>query len=122
MGMHGYAATETCWVGSLPTEGNRARHSRFGDIVLVLFLLAQCFDGVLTYVGVVTFGIGMEANPLLSGLMLHVGEGTALLLAKIVAGVLGIALHLRQVHKAVALLTLFYFAVAIVPWMAILYL
>ncbi len=26
-----------------------------GDVVLILFLLAQCFDGVFTYVGVVSF-------------------------------------------------------------------
>jgi hypothetical protein len=99
-----------------------AHQSRFGDVVLVLFLLTQFFDGVLTYVGVTTFGIGMEANPLLSGLMVRFGEGTALLGAKLVAGGLGVALHLRQVHRAVALLTLFYVAVAIVPWTAILFL
>jgi hypothetical protein len=43
------------------------------------------------------------------------------LTAKTIAAVLGIALHLRGVHTAVALLTAFYFAVAIVPWVAILF-
>jgi hypothetical protein len=118
----GYAATNTPWVDPVPKVWSPPRQSRFGDIALVLFLLAQCFDGVLTYVGVTTFGVGVEANPLLSGLMLRFGEGPALLGAKLVAGGLGVALHLRQVHAAVALLTLFYVAVAIVPWTAILFL
>jgi hypothetical protein len=89
--------------------------------VLVLFLLSQCFDGVLTYIGVLTFGIAVEANPLISGLMARFGEGAALLGAKSVAAVLGIALHLRHVHVAIALLTAFYVAVAILPWTLLLF-
>lgn len=88
----------------------------------MLFLLAQCGDGILTYIGVMTFGIGIEANPLLSGLMVRFGEATALVGAKLVAAGLGIALHLREVHTAVAVLTLFYVAIAIVPWTALLFL
>ncbi|MGH9346732.1 MAG: DUF5658 family protein [Vicinamibacterales bacterium] len=98
-----------------------ARGSAFGDVALVLFLLAQCFDGVFTYVGVVSFGIGIEANPIVALLMTTFGHGAALTGAKIVAGVLGICLHLRQVHSAVAWLAGFYFAAAIVPWAAILF-
>jgi uncharacterized membrane protein len=95
--------------------------SRFGDVVLVIFLLAQCFDGVLTYVGVVTYGVSIEANPLITTLMAHLGHGTALMTAKVTAGLLGIALHLRNVHGAVAALACFYVTVAILPWMAILF-
>ena len=95
--------------------------SRLGDALLVLFLLAQCFDGVLTYVGVVTFGIGIEANPIITSLMLRFGEGAGLIGAKLVAAGLGIALHLRQVHIALAVLTAFYVGVAILPWTAILF-
>jgi uncharacterized membrane protein len=98
-----------------------AQRSRFGDVVIVLFLLAQCLDGVLTYVGVTTYGVAIEGNPLISTLMLHFGEGTALVGAKVIAGILGIALHLRRIHNAVALLALFYFVAAIVPWSAILF-
>ena len=97
------------------------RRSLFGDLVLVVFLLAQCFDGVFTYVGVMTFGIGVEANPIISTLMTHLGHGTALMSAKIVAAILGIVLHLRQVHGAVALLTVFYLTVAILPWTFLLF-
>jgi hypothetical protein len=98
-----------------------AQRSRLGDVAVVLFLLAQCFDGVFTYVGVVTFGIHVEANPLIGGLMLRFGEGLGLLGAKVVAAVLGIALHLREVHVAVALLALFYYVAAILPWTALLF-
>jgi uncharacterized membrane protein len=93
----------------------------FGDLVLLVFLLAQCFDGVFTYVGVVSYGANIEANPLIAAMMAHLGHGVALVGAKSVAGLLGCALHFRQVHSAVAALALFYLAVAVVPWIAILF-
>jgi uncharacterized membrane protein len=94
----------------------------FGDIALVVFLLAQLLDGILTYVGISTYGPGMEGNPLIAWLISSVGEGPALAIAKIAAGGFGIALHLSAVHKAVALLAGFYLAVAVLPWLAILFL
>ena len=94
---------------------------RFSNVVLALFLLAQGLDGVLTYIGVVTFGPGVEANPLIAALVGYLGAATALVTAKTIAAGLGIALHVRGVHGAVAWLTAFYFAVAILPWVAILY-
>lgn len=98
---------------------SRPRRSLFGDFVLVVFLLAQCFDGVFTYVGVVTFGVSIEANPVLVTLMAALGQGPALMAAKLLASALGICLHLREVHGAIALLTLFYLVAAIVPWTVI---
>ena len=95
--------------------------SLFGDAVLVVFLLAQCFDGVFTYVGVAAHGLAIEANPLLATLMASFGHGPALAGAKGIASVLGICLHLRQVHSAVALLAMFYLVVAIGPWVMILF-
>ena len=107
---------------AVPTHWNpTVRRSAFGDVALVLFLLAQCFDGVFTYVGVISFGVAIEANPILSALMTTFGHGPALAGAKVVAGALGICLHVREVHGAVALLTGFYVAVAILPWTAILF-
>jgi uncharacterized membrane protein len=95
--------------------------SRFGDAVLLAFLLTQCFDGVFTYVGVLTYGAGIEANPIIVGLMGLLGQGVALAVAKGFAAMLGICLHLRQVHGAVAVLAGFYGAVAILPWTLILF-
>lgn len=117
-----YATPDALWGSALPKVWSApARRVLFGDLALVLFLFAQGFDGVLTYVGVITFGIGIEANPLIATLIGSLGAGVALTTAKGVAAVLGIALHLRGVHTAVALLTAFYFVVAILPWMMILF-
>jgi hypothetical protein len=41
--------------------------------------------------------------------------------AKIVAGSLGIGLHLRGTHVAVALLAVFYAGAAVLPWVLILF-
>jgi hypothetical protein len=121
--MNRYANPAAFWGSSVPALSSRpALRSRFGDFVLLLFLLAQCFDGVFTYVGVTIFGIGIEANPLIAALMLHLGHGTALLGAKTLAVFLGIALHLRQTHTVIALLTALYVAASIVPWVTILFL
>jgi Domain of unknown function (DUF5658) len=98
-----------------------ARPSLFGDVILVVFLLAQCFDGVFTYVGVLSFGVGIEANPLIATLMNTFGHAAALTGAKLTAAALGICLHLRQIHSAVAVLAVFYIVVAIVPWAIILF-
>jgi hypothetical protein len=94
----------------------------FGDIALVVFLLAQVLDGALTYLGVTLYGPQMEGNPLIAWLMDRLGEGPGLAAAKITAAFFGIVLHLSAVHKAVALLAAFYVAVAIVPWTIILFL
>lgn len=117
-----YAAPAPFLGTTLPTVCNGpVRRSAFGDTVLVLFLLAQCFDGVFTYVGVVSFGLHIEANPVIAMLMAAFGHGPALAGAKIVAGTLGICLHVREVHGAVAALTAFYLVAAIAPWTAILF-
>jgi uncharacterized membrane protein len=93
----------------------------FGDIALLVFLIAQATDGVLTYVGVSTYGRHIEANPLIGWLMTLIGQGAALAAAKGAAVFFGIALHLSAVHRAVALLAVLYLAVAVLPWMAILF-
>jgi hypothetical protein len=98
------------------------RTAWFGNLVVIAFLVAQACDGVFTYVGVSLYGAHMEANPVLGWMMQTMGQGMALAAAKSVAGAFGIALHLSSVHRVVAALALFYIAVAVVPWMAILFL
>ncbi|HET6958505.1 MAG TPA: DUF5658 family protein [Vicinamibacterales bacterium] len=90
--------------------------SRFGDLVVVGFLLMQCLDAVFTYVGVAQWGPSIEANPLISSAMSLAGVAGALGVAKGVAIGFGILLHLRRVHTLVAVLTAVYFALAILPW------
>lgn len=103
--------------------GNRRITGRsvFGDAALLAFLLAQAFDGVLTYIGVRTFGLGAEGNPLIAWLMTAFGFGPGLLTAKVTAGCFGIVLHLSGVHRAVAALSVFYLVVAVGPWVALLF-
>jgi hypothetical protein len=115
-------AAQASFVGtSLPKVRNTAQPTLFGNLVIVAFLLVQCLDGVFTYVGVSTFGLAIEANPVVSGLMTHLGHGPGLLSAKMVAAFLGICLHFREVHLAVAVLTGFYAAAALAPWTVILF-
>ena len=111
-----------CGIGTAKVSREHpTRPSLFGDVAVLLFLLAQMLDGVLTYVGVSTYGLHVEANPLIGWLMSSMGEGPGLATAKLTAGFFGIALHLSAVHRTVAVLTAFYLAVAIIPWMALLF-
>jgi hypothetical protein len=91
----------------------------FGDLVVLGFLIVQCLDGVLTYLGVCRWGPGIEANPLVNSVVAVAGLGAGLAGAKLVAMGFGILLHLRQVHGIVALLTALYIAAAILPWTAL---
>lgn len=103
--------------------GTAARNGRlFGDLAVIVFLLAQVSDGVLTYIGVSTYGLEVEGNPLIAWLMTALGEGPGLATAKVTAGGFGMALHVAGVHMTVAALASFYLVVAIAPWVAILYL
>jgi hypothetical protein len=95
--------------------------SIFGNTVIVLFLLAQAADGVMTYVGVTTMGLHVEANPLLVALMRAVGQGAGVTMAKVTAAVLGISLHLVGVHRIIAALTVIYVIGAVVPWLSLLF-
>jgi hypothetical protein len=91
----------------------------FGDVMVLGFLVVQCLDGAFTYLGVRTWGPGIEANPLMSSVVATAGLGAGLAGAKLVAMGFGILLHLRQVHGVVAALTALYICVAILPWAAL---
>jgi Domain of unknown function (DUF5658) len=91
----------------------------FGDVVVIGFLIVQSLDGAFTYLGVKTWGLSIEANPLVSSAVHALGLGVGLAGVKLLAVSLGIMLHLRRVHALVAALTALYVAVAIVPWTAL---
>lgn len=101
---------------------SRSAESLFGDLAVLAFLCAQACDGILTYLGVGVLGLAGEGNPLVAHLMTAVGTGPALAGVKLVAGSLGIALHLRGAHRLLALLTFVYVAAAVLPWSAVLWL
>ena len=98
------------------TDRLHSQHGLFGNLAVVVFVLVQCLDGVLTYLGVHIWGMSIEANPLVSSAVSFAGVGTGLAATKMFAVGLGIMLHLRRIHLVVAALTLFYVAVAILPW------
>ena len=63
----------------------RTSNNRFGDVMVLGFLLVQCLDGVFTYLGVKTWGPAVEANPLVSSAIAAAGLGLGLVGAKLVA-------------------------------------
>jgi hypothetical protein len=97
------------------------RHTWFGNVIILTFLLTQAADGVLTYLGVHLYGVAAEGNPLLAWLMHALGEGPALAAAKLTAAGVGGVLHLMTVHRLIAVLTGVYLLAAIAPWLAILF-
>lgn len=91
-------------------------HGWFGDLAVLAFVIAQYLDGALTYLGLHTWGIAIEANPLVSTAVSFAGFGTGLAATKLFAVSLGIMLHLKRAHVVVALLAALHFAVAVLPW------
>ena len=90
--------------------------SVFGDAVILAFFTAQAADGMLTYLGVTTLGMRLEANPVVLPLMALFGIGAAVTAAKVMVAVLGMVLHRIGVHDLLAALTGVYVVVALVPW------
>jgi hypothetical protein len=99
---------------------SRSPRSRFGDAVLLVFLVAQVCDGVLTYVGVHTFGASIEANPVVAWYIAGLGVGTALIAAKGLAFSCAALLYLFDRHRTLAALAVLYAVVAVVPWLTLL--
>ena len=96
--------------------------TRFGAGVFVLFSMVQVVDGWLTYVGIRTYGLAIEANPIIHWYSTAFGAAAALIGAKAFAIVCGAILHLRARHYAIGLLTVGYLAAAISPWIRLLWL
>src|SRR5262245_45289281 len=83
---------------------------------LALFVAVQVADGVLTAVGVARFGSGVEANPLLVHSIETFGPGAALVGAKSVAILGGSILHVYSYNLVLAILTVGYVYVTLIPW------
>jgi hypothetical protein len=92
---------------------------RVSRLVLLLFLVAQLFDGVFTYVAVSAVGTHAEGNIFLSTWMGLVGPGPTLFAAKLVAAMAGVFVYYRGMHRLLAGLTALYGLVAIGPWLLV---
>lgn len=91
-----------------------------GAAMFAAFLVVQIADGVLTFSGVARFGLAMESNPLLATAIATLGAAATLSIAKTIAVLLAVVLHGWRCHATLALLTLFYAVVAVLPWAAVL--
>ena len=80
-------------------------HEAFGNFVIILFLVAQLLDGIFTYLGVAAFGLS-EGNPVIAYYIEHHGVGPSVTIAKVLAVVCSMVLHLLGLHRTLGLLTL----------------
>ena len=116
---HAPLFTSETSVAGLTRTSTLSRETWFGNLVIVLFLVAQVLDAVLTYLGL-TIGIP-EGNPLVAYSLRHAGVGPGLTMAKLVAIACSMSLHLLGLHRVLALLTVMYLSLAILHWTYLLY-
>ena len=91
------------------------------ELVWLAFVVVQAMDGIMSYVGVRTFGSWIEANPLVAWYASVFGPAVAFTAVKLFAIACGTVLYLMSRHRTVAALTLFYLAFAVVPWAHVLH-
>jgi len=84
--------------------------------LLALFAAVQALDAALTWTGIIRFGAGVEANPLLALSFAYIGAGATLGVAKLFAIGCAFVLHVRSHYLVLSVLTLLYVYGAIVPW------
>ena len=90
----------TATIADAGVYSSAGQHRFFGDLAVIVFLLTQVSDGVLTYIGVATYGLAVEGNPLIAWLMHALGEGPGLATAKVTAGGFGAANRTINKHGA----------------------
>ncbi len=86
---------------------------------LVIFVLLQLADGVLTYAAVERFGTGAEGNPILATWIVITGAAPALIGAKLLACACGAVLYVTGVHHILVGLSALYLFAAVMPWLQI---
>ena len=102
-----------------PTSSCLSSREAFGNFVILVFLVAQLLDGVFTYLGVAAFGLS-EGNPIIAYYMTH-GVGPSVTVAKGLAVVCSMVLHLLGLHRTLGVLTLVYLSMAVLPWTYLLF-
>ena len=90
-----------------------------------ILCIVQILDGVLTGLGMHYFGTHMEGNPILRNLFETIGFIPALIIVKLSAILIVIALcisakKLQWIEKALKMVTVFYVTAALIPWTYIL--
>ena len=106
-------------------DGGLTRSQREIFILGVILSLAQVLDGILTGIGMATYGTSMEGNALLRSLMHSIGYLPALLIVKsasigVIAFLCSQALKVSWLKLAMRAVIAIYIVFAIVPWTYIL--
>jgi hypothetical protein len=83
---------------------------------LVIFVLLQLADGVLTYAAVDRFGPNAEGNPILAAWIVVAGAMPAVFGAKLLACACGAVLYSAGVYRVLAGLSTLYLKDAFQPW------
>ncbi len=86
------------------------------EMIWIAFVAMQALDGTMTFVGMQTFGLSVEAKPLIAWYVSMLGPALALLAVKLFAVGCGVALYLTARHKTIAVLALAYLLAAVGPW------
>ena len=103
-----------------PIVGAPAGSLSFTRLTLLVFLVFQAADGLMTYGVASAFGASVEGNPLIATWMHIVGVGPAVFVAKIASAAGGILLYARGVYFWLAACTVFYAFGAVIPWLRVL--
>jgi uncharacterized membrane protein len=104
----------------MPRMMTGASRSVFGVGMLAVFVAAQLCDGVLTYVGVSTFGHEIEANPIVAWYIGVLGAGMALFALKTLAITCALLLYRFAHYRTIGALTIIYLTMAVHPWVNLL--
>lgn len=91
-----------------------------GDFVWLAFVVVQVLDGVMSYIGVRTFGPWIEANPIVGFYAEALGPALGFTGAKLFAVGCGTVLSMMARHGTLAVLTAVYVVFAVAPWLEIL--
>ena len=118
------SGTVSRWLRDVPSgtgcaDGIGVRYANQAPIVLALFIVTQVLDGALTYWGVTKFGLGVESNAYLLGLMQSIGPGLALVAAKTLAVACGVVLFSTTSFRVLAVATGWCLGFAVVPWIVL---
>ena len=87
---------------------------------LLIFVLLQLADGVLTYTAIERFGASAEGNPILATWIMLTGAVPALVGAKLLACACGGVLYFTGVHRVLVGLSALYLFAAVMPWLQLL--
>jgi len=94
----------------------RPTRVRAAQAIWIAFVLVQALDGVMTLVGMHTFGLRIEANPLIAWYAHALGPAIAVAAAKLFAIGCGVALYLTARYGTIAALVGIYMLCAVGPW------